>query len=73
MFVQVPARENVCGQSLFKTSPYYYNGLCFSFDPPKCLTDSGILEVGFSFKGKTDIFTHHSGQFLSPNSRYEGF
>lgn len=40
-------------------------------DPPKCLQDAGILEVVLTTTDKTDIFIHHRGQFLSPNSRYE--
>ena len=36
---------------------------------PSCLADAGPLEVVFEFYDKTDIFIHHIGQFLSPNSR----
>ena len=41
-------------------------------DPPQCLQDAGILEVVLTTTDKTDIFIHHRGQFLSPNSRYDG-
>ena len=36
---------------------------------PSCLANAGPLEVEFGFLQKTDIFIHHNGQFLSPNSR----
>ena len=36
---------------------------------PSCLANAGPLEVEFGFLQKTDIFIHHTGQFLSPNSR----
>ena len=36
---------------------------------PDCLHKAGPLEVVFDFYDKTDIFIHHPGQFLSPNSR----
>ena len=67
---QVPPGHIFCeGEGIFKTSPYYYNGDCFSLDPPKCLQEAGILEVVITTTDKTDIFIHHGGQFLSPNSR----
>ena len=36
---------------------------------PSCLANAGPLEVVIEFYDKTDIFIHHFGQFLSPNSR----
>jgi len=67
---KVPPTHIFCGnETIFKTSPYYYNGDCFSMDPPKCLQETGILEVVLTTTDKTDIFIHHRGQFLSPNSR----
>ena len=39
------------------------------FVMPSCLANAGPLEVEFGFLQKTDIFIHHNGQFLSPNSR----
>ena len=36
---------------------------------PSCLAEAGPLEVVLGFYDKTDIFIHHIGQFLSPNSR----
>ena len=60
----------LCGQSLFQAKPYYYNGDCYAMNMPKCLLDSGILEVALFFKmKKVDIFIHHPGQYLSPNSK----
>ena len=55
---------------MFKISPYYYNGHCFSLDMPKCVSEKGILELGTYHTMKSDIFIHHKDQFLSPNSRY---
>jgi hypothetical protein len=61
----------LCGQDLYKTLPYYYNGDCFALVMPDCLLDIGILEIVLDFGfDKTDVFIHHPGQFLSPNSRY---
>ena len=62
--------ELMCGQNMFKKKPYYFNGDCFAFTLPDCLRHSGVLEVNLKFFDKTDIFIHHDGQFLSPNSRY---
>ena len=60
----------VCnGVSMFIKKEYYYNGDCFAMKIPECLHKSGPLEVVFDFHDKTDIFIHHVGQFLSPNSR----
>ena len=54
--------------SAFKKE-YYFNGDCFATILPDCVIEAGPLEVVFEFYDKTDIFIHHSGQFLSPNSR----
>lgn len=59
----------MCGEPFFKVSPYYYNGDCFSMELPTCLREAGVLELNIDFFDKTDIFIHHPGQFLSPNSR----
>lgn len=61
--------ETFCDERLFRISPYYYNGDCFSMELPSCLREAGVLEIVFDFYNKTDIFIHHPGQFLSPNSR----
>lgn len=67
-FVMGP-NDTVCNEALFKVKEYYYNGNCFALTLPRCLQKSGILEVGFYFKEKVDVFIHHHGQFMSPNSR----
>ena len=54
---------------MFFKKEYYFNGDCFATILPDCVIDAGPLEVVFEFYDKTDIFIHHSGQFLSPNSR----
>ena len=36
---------------------------------PSCLAEAGVLEVVIEFYDKTDMFIHHLGAFLSPNSR----
>ena len=36
---------------------------------PSCLAEAGVLEVVIEFYDKTDMFIHHVGTFLSPNSR----
>ena len=61
--------ETVCGNGLFYTKQYYYNGDCFALELPDCLKSAGVLEIVMNFRNKTDIFIHHPGQFLSPNSR----
>lgn len=61
--------DTVCGESIFKTVEYYYNGDCLSLELPECLREAGVLEIVMEFKQKMDIFVHHPGQFLSPNSR----
>ena len=65
----VRPNETICGEYLFKTKQYYYNGDCFALQLPDCLKNGGVLEIVFDFFNKTDIFIHHDGQFLSPNSR----
>ncbi len=67
---RMPANETFCGEKLFWTKPYYYNGNCFAFRLPSCLADSGVLELVLDFYDKMDIFIHHPGYFLNPNSRY---
>ena len=62
-------REKICGQNLFSIKEYYFNGDCFATVLPECVIEAGPLEVVFEFYDKTDIFIHHFGQFLSPNSR----
>ena len=62
--------DTICGsEKLFQNTPYYYNGECYGFVMPKCLAISGPVEIGFEFLKQTEIFLHHEGQFLSPNSR----
>jgi hypothetical protein len=62
--------DTICnGQTIFSTKLYYFNGDCFALVLPDCLHDAGPLEVNFDFIVKADIFIHHFGQFLSPNSR----
>ena len=61
--------DTICEESIFKTKQYYYNGDCFALNLPTCLKLAGILEIIITFFNKTDIFIHHDGQFLSPNSR----
>jgi len=65
----VKANETLCGENLFKVEEYYYNGDCYALTLPNCLRESGVLELVVDFHDKTDIFIHHEGQFLSPNSR----
>ena len=68
--VKLSAADVVCeGEQLFEPKPYYFNGDCYGFSMPTCFAESGPLEVVFEFYDKTDIFIHHYGQFLSPNSR----
>ncbi len=68
-FVLSP-NDTLCGEeALFTEKPYYFNGDCFAFDAPRCLRDSGILEIVMLFSRSVDIFVHHPGLFLSPNSR----
>ena len=68
--IDLKPNDKVCGlEKLFKTKPYYWNGDCFGLAIPSCLAEAGILEIVMEFYDKTDIFIHHTGQFLSPNSR----
>ena len=63
---------NPCGGSeekVFLTREYYYNGNCYSIVMPDCLHQTGPVEVIISLKEDVDVFIHHSGQFMSPNSR----
>lgn len=54
---------------LWTIRDYYFNGICFSLQLPPCLLDRGILEMSVHLHQSTDVFIHHPGQFLSPNSR----
>ena len=68
--LKVRPDQTVCnGSQWYKHKEYYFNGDCFTLTLPECLHKAGVLEVVFDFTNKTDIFIHHSGQFLSPNSR----
>ena len=68
--VKLKPKDLVCnGSSLFVNKEYYFNGDCFALQLPDCLKKAGPLEIVFDFFDKTDIFIHHIGQFLSPNSR----
>ena len=69
--IKLSADEKVCsGQEvLFEPKPYYWNGNCYGFSMPSCLVTAGTLEITFEYYEHTDIFIHHYGQFLSPNSR----
>ena len=58
-------------QKAFFVKEYYYNGDCFALRLPECVRSAGVLEIVMDFYNKTDIFIHHAGQFLSPNSRYD--
>ena len=44
--------SNICGQSIYKDTEYYFNGRCFSLMMPQCLLDKGILEINVNFKEK---------------------
>ena len=64
------ANDMVCNQEkLFQTKPYYWNGNCFTMVLPNCLAKAGVLEMNLFLLQKSDMFIHHKGQFLSPNSR----
>ena len=43
---------NICGQSIYRDTEYYFNGRCFSLMMPQCLLDKGILEINVNFKEK---------------------
>ena len=69
--VRFKPNELVCnGSKLFFKKEYYFNGDCFALQIPDCLKSAGPLEIVFDFYDKSDIFIHHIGQFLSPNSRF---
>ena len=44
--------SDICGQSIYRDTEYYFNGRCFSLMMPQCLLDKGILEINFNFKAK---------------------
>ena len=69
--IKLLANDKVCDgqEELFEPKPYYWNGNCYGFSMPSCLATAGPLEIVFEYYDKTDIFIHHYGQFLSPNSR----
>jgi hypothetical protein len=69
--IKIGPGDSLCenGQKLFFKKEYYFNGDCFATVLPDCVIAAGPLEVVFEFYDKTDIFIHHFGQFLSPNSR----
>lgn len=69
--IKLSAYDKVCeGQEeLFEPKPYYWNGNCYGFSMPSCLAKAGPLEIVFEYYETTEIFIHHYGQFLSPNSR----
>ena len=69
--IKIGPDDAICenGQKLFYKKEYYFNGDCFATVLPDCIIAAGPLEVVFEFYDKTDIFIHHFGQFLSPNSR----
>ncbi|TRY78208.1 hypothetical protein TCAL_14440 [Tigriopus californicus] len=54
---------------IWKIRDYYFNGICFSLQLPRCLLKLGILEMSVRLHQSTDVFIHHPDQFLSPNSR----
>ena len=70
-FSAMSLNDAICenGQKLFYKKEYYFNGDCFATVLPDCIIAAGPLEVVFEFYDKTDIFIHHFGRFLSPNSR----
>ncbi len=45
------ATDRICDNRLmYKPVPYYYFGMCYSLEFPKCVTEKGVLEVGLKFK-----------------------
>ena len=54
---------------VFLTREYYFNGNCYSIVMPDGLHQAGPLEVIVNVKVPVDVFIHHPGQLLSPNSR----
>ena len=68
--IDLKPNDVVCkSERLFRAKPYYWNGNCYGLVMPSCYSKAGPLEVVIEFYDKTDIFIHHEGQFLSPNSR----
>ena len=65
------SNRNPCGEEkkVFLAREYYFNGNCYSIIMPKCVHRVGPLEVIVNVKEAVDVFIHHPGQFLSPNSR----
>ena len=66
------SNENPCGEdpkNVFLAREYYFNGNCYSIVMPECVHQAGPLEVIVNVKEAVDVFIHHPGQFLSPNSR----
>ena len=64
--------QNPCGEdpkNVFLAREYYFNGNCYSIVMPECVHQAGPLEVIVNVKEAVDVFIHHPGQFLSPNSR----
>ena len=56
-------------KKVFLTREYYFNGNCYSLGMLDCLHLAGPLEVIISLKLDVDVFIHHPGQIMSPNSR----
>ena len=66
------SNQNPCAEdpkNVFLTREYYFNGNCYSIVMPECVHQAGPLEVIVNVKEAVDVFIHHPGQFLSPNSR----
>ena len=66
------SNQNPCGEDamkVFLAREYYFNGNCYSIVMPECVHQAGPLEVIVNVKEAVDVFIHHPGQFLSPNSR----
>ena len=66
------SNQNPCGEdpkNVFLAREYYFNGNCYSIVMPECVHQAGPLEVIVNVKEAVDVFIHHPGQFLSPNSR----
>ena len=69
LHLQLGRLSNLCDQTVLADIEYYYNGRCFSLHLPDCLTSRGILELQLNLLQPVDVFIHHAGQFLSPDSR----
>ncbi len=68
--VKIMPNMSVCGSNKhFNVKPIIFHGDCFQFDLPLCVKELGPLEMTLNFKTGVQIFIHHGGQFLSPNSR----